>query len=308
MARPLLPPNGIFIPTRMIYNTTLPPALLHTWIQLRGLAWGSDVTPCLPFKELASIIGKSPATLYRHMAQLRHLSALSWRTTGSGSLIVSFPKQASQGSQDDSQVLILSSNNRESLIYPGETQPTTLSSQNRELPNPPSINPLINPDSLHISEMISDNQESDQIIRNEVEAGGERECEGERGLPILNQSTAIGVQTCEPANQPIQVVDPVSTYRSLTHLTPNASQRRILSREVTDLPLWYGTLQHWLMHGWNPRNLTGMLELYARGGTAGCRYCHREHTLHKQAGTPLQRTLAAIEAVRKKQAHPTAQE
>ena len=47
MTRPLLPPRGVYVPARMIYDNQLPPALILTWIQLRGLAWGGMVTPPL---------------------------------------------------------------------------------------------------------------------------------------------------------------------------------------------------------------------------------------------------------------------
>ena len=65
MARPLLPPRGVNVPTRMIYDPQLPPALILTWIQLRGLAWGGTVTPPLRMQELAALTGKCQATIYR---------------------------------------------------------------------------------------------------------------------------------------------------------------------------------------------------------------------------------------------------
>jgi hypothetical protein len=45
-----------------------------------------------------------------------------------------------------------------------------------------------------------------------------------------------------------------------------------LQQQVTDLPRWRLTLEHWLAHRWNPRNLPGMLDLYRRGGPSHCRY------------------------------------
>ena len=68
-------------------------------------------------------------------------------------------------------------------------------------------------------------------------------------------------------------MDAVQIFRDLARLTPNAQQRGLLHRQVHDLPLWRYTLEHWLAHGWNPRNMPGMLELYSRGGPEGCRYC-----------------------------------
>jgi hypothetical protein len=95
--------------------------------------------------------------------------------------------------------------------------------------------------------------------------------------------------------------DPVSTYRSLAHLTPNPTQRQLLSSSVSDLPLWQSTVEHWLSHGWNPRNLAGMLELYARGGPSSCHYCHRQLSPASDASSPLQHTLDAIASLRRKQ-------
>jgi len=42
----------------MIYHPQLPPAVILTWIQLRGLAWGGTVTPPLRMQELAALTAK----------------------------------------------------------------------------------------------------------------------------------------------------------------------------------------------------------------------------------------------------------
>jgi hypothetical protein len=350
MSRPLLPPSGIFVPIGLIFNDSMPPVLLQTWIQLRCLAWGATVTPCMPVKEMAAIIGKSPATLYRHMAQLRHLAALSWRTTGSGSLIVSFMQQATNNASESRVMLIspqnrefsepaanlqvtalssenpewavpqavspstlLNFNNLESYPSTGEAQPMTLNSQNRELPYPHSLNSLVNSDVLMLPEIEPKNRESDQIMRNEVEGGGKRECEGERGS-IYSHSRKLSCsrteersidQSPEVSQLIAPIPDPVSAYRLLAHLTPNASQRRILSSKVTDLPLWQETLEHWLMHGWNPRNITGMLELYARGGPSGCRSCRAGHFSRWEAKTAQEHTHDALEDLRHELGFPS---
>ena len=90
MARPLLPPRGVVIPTQMIYHPQLPPAVVLTWIQLRGLAWDGTHTPPLSMQELVALTGKRQATIYGHMSQLRDIAALSWVATGQGKIIVSF--------------------------------------------------------------------------------------------------------------------------------------------------------------------------------------------------------------------------
>ena len=128
MAQSLLPPRGIFIPTRMIFNPQLPPAVLSTWIQLRCLAWSGWVTPSLSMQELTKITGKSQATIYGHMSLLRSLSALQWRSTGQGTIIVSFPEEPS-----------------DKPIYrsrpPNFQDSKILNSIKTELPDPPSYFP-----------------------------------------------------------------------------------------------------------------------------------------------------------------------
>lgn len=93
MIRSLLPPRGIFIPTRMIFDHKLPPAVLLTWMQLRCLAWDGRVTPSLSMQELTTLTGKSKSTLHAHMSHLRAVSALRWRSDGQGTIIVSFDSE-----------------------------------------------------------------------------------------------------------------------------------------------------------------------------------------------------------------------
>ena len=104
-----------------------------------------------------------------------------------------------------------------------------------------------------------------------------------------------------------EIWNPMILFRltvTLVHLTPNPSQRRLLAARITDLVLWQSTLEHWISHGWNPRNLTGMLELYSRGGPSGCRYCPAPGSSRKGSATPLEHTLAAIDALQRKQDPP----
>ena len=69
---------------------------------------------------------------------------------------------------------------------------------------------------------------------------------------------------------------------------------------VTDLGRWQASLEHWLSHAWNPRNLPGLLELYARGGPAACRYCLKSRpNSQAKALTPLDQNFSAIDDLRK---------
>ena len=90
MQLPLLPPRGIFIPTRMIFHPQLSGAVILTWIQLRCLAWDGLSTPPLSIPELASLLAIHPNRFSRHLSMLQDISALSWKTTGNGKIILSF--------------------------------------------------------------------------------------------------------------------------------------------------------------------------------------------------------------------------
>jgi hypothetical protein len=81
-------------------------------------------------------------------------------------------------------------------------------------------------------------------------------------------------------------------YRRLTGLQPNPSQCQLLAAQAIDVQQWEATLEHWLLHGWNLRNIAGQLEMYRRGGSRACRYCQR-------GKRPLDQTLESLGRLRK---------
>ena len=91
------------------------------------------------------------------------------------------------------------------------------------------------------------------------------------------EKTAQPKKTASPALLPT-ADSPAGIYRQAARLTPNPAQRDLLEKQVQDLPRWRETLEHWMAHRWNPRNLPGMLDLYRRGGASGCRYCPKPET------------------------------
>ena len=95
MPRPLLPPRYVNVPSAFIYDQAFSPTELHTWIVLRGLAWGKNETPELSWEQLERISGKSQSTLFGHLGNLRARNALQWRPAGKGLIIVSFDEGAS---------------------------------------------------------------------------------------------------------------------------------------------------------------------------------------------------------------------
>ena len=68
----------------------------------------------------------------------------------------------------------------------------------------------------------------------------------------------------------------VKAYRQTIGLRPNKTQRAAIGDQVRDLELWKATLEHWQAHRWNPKNIPGILELYARDGPEGCRFCRQK--------------------------------
>ncbi len=94
MPRTFLPPRGILAPTRIIFHSQLPSAVILTWMRLRCLAWDGRETPPKTLAELASLIGIHPSRLSRHLAELQGNSVLSFHSQNSGKIIVSFPEES----------------------------------------------------------------------------------------------------------------------------------------------------------------------------------------------------------------------
>ena len=85
----------------------------------------------------------------------------------------------------------------------------------------------------------------------------------------------------------------VKAYHATLGLRPNQAQRAAIGEEVKDLALWQATLDHWQMHRWNPKNIPGILELYARAGPEGCRYCCKDKPATGLAALALMREAIA---------------
>ncbi len=99
--------------------------------------------------------------------------------------------------------------------------------------------------------------------------------------------------------------DPVDIYHSLAGLKPNPVQRRMMQTSITNLSLWRAVVEHWLFHGWNPKNISGMLELYLRGGASGCQYCHADQKPAQKAKSGPASTHEALEELRREMGHST---
>lgn len=266
MPRPLLPPRGVFVPTAIAYNHEMPASVALTWIQLRGLAWSESETPPLSMGQLADLTGKSPSTLYGHMALLRQWGALRWRPSEKGTFIVSFEADP-EGEPGDPPRIPTQGDSR---FWDTSVRDTSVrDSEKPEKPDPPSsqLNQLIN-----LEEGLREGGFRDLEIRDSgIRDSRIRESRIQNSVNLENE--------------------PVKRYQSQTGIRPNRAQREQLKNQVDDFDRWDATLEHWQAHGWNPRNIAGMLELYERGGPAACRYC-------KKSTTPQGQSLAALEQLR----------
>jgi len=91
MPRPILPPRGAFIATRVIFHPAMPANLKDTLIMLIALAWSSHThtTPPLTLSQMAKLTGKPERRLFFHIAVLRdQYAALRLQSTGNGIFVV----------------------------------------------------------------------------------------------------------------------------------------------------------------------------------------------------------------------------
>jgi hypothetical protein len=292
MAQPMPPPRGFFIPTRMIFKSQMPPAVFLTWLQLRSLTWRGQDIPPISVQAWVDLTGISRVTFIRHLNWLRDVNALCWHSSSPGKVCIIFKND----NQPIDPVVQVSGNNDSISENPNCSKMDNSKMNSSKMNNPPSLKSPINIDTLQIPVIAPDYQEFEQNPVEQGEGWGKRECEGERGDP--------GDQNCNHQGTHI----PVILYRSIVHLMPNKTQQRIIESTVADLHIWQQTLEHWLGHGWNPKNITGMLQLYERGGASGCRACRSEDSPGHQRKTTHQQTLDAFESLRKKRTNPLNQD
>jgi len=183
--------------------------------------------------QLQEILAKSRSTIYGHMALLRSWGALRWRSSENGTLIISFP--------DGLPSL---------LAGPESGEP--------EKPAPSSAR--INHHNIMDIEIESPVPDSGLADFHTRDPGG--------------HTAGSQPGSADPAGNPPEFdSSPVAIYRSLAKIKPNQVQRTEIIRQVADNNLWYRTVEHWLSHKWNPKNIPGMLDMYKRGGPERCRVC-----------------------------------
>ena len=239
MPRPLLPPRGVFVPTRLIFQRKLTPSVVLTWLQLRALAWGQHDTPEISLQQVQELTGKSPSTLYGHMALLRSWDALRWRPSEGGTLIVTFDL-------DD-------------LPDSAFTVERAQFQDSRTLEN---LSPSPSSSKFNILE--------EELREARLRDSGIRESETGDHVPAgSDEAERAGGRPTEPS--PFR--NAIAAYQRITGRHPNSQQRQQIASTVADLNLWVATLRHWKSHRWKPGNVPGMLDLFQRGGPDQCHYC-----------------------------------
>lgn len=288
MPRPLLPTRGTFVPASLIFNSDIPPGVFHTWVQLRSLAWGRDETPSISLAQLAELTGKSQTSLYGHMAFLRKWGALRWRPSETGTLIVSFPPESEAVAPALAGASFPDSKNPEKPD-PSFSADQTLDSEDlrgegeiQDSGNPEKPDPSLSADPIQDFEDLrgegekqdSRNLEKPQPSRAAPQPADVMGLQRERAFreaEMPGPSPGKGVSCLTGLEEAA-----VNQYRQWTGMIPNATQINLISSQVVDLELWQATLEHWLAHGWNPRNIAGLLAVYQSGGPDACRICHRQ--------------------------------
>jgi hypothetical protein len=320
MTLPPLPPRRFCIPTHLIVDPQLPPAVFLTWLQLRSLTWRGQQTFTFSLQDWADLTGTSRTTFLRHLDLLQQKHALRWHSLRSGVVHVSFagapfPSRAARKSPvkgvprlappkmghpkmdglqpvppkmgypkmgDFSKLLNhppTSTPQPSSIpvIEPGAAESSTPENNrvevvggipdSRNLESPLlTLNPPTSPNPGF--KLNQDFKDLNQILGIEVEGGGEREFEGERGL------SESGILAFENPALPLRLVDPAELYASLLPFPLTPSQSHLLHLEVTDPALWQRTLQHWRTHHPKHKDLLALLSLYKLGDPSACPICH----------------------------------
>lgn len=288
------------MPTSLLFDRQLSPAAAHTWAQLRALAWGKSETPALSIQQLAEVTGKKPSTLYGHMAALRDRDALRWRPADRGTLIVSFMEATNP--ESSGELSEFPENFSENLEKPSLNSPSESDidsgSEGREgkiskhLPGRPGQHSGIPENRSGLPGSLSRKLEKPSLnystdsdiesLREEERGEGFEESSRKTGEAFQNSRKQVrsSGKSVQNSRKPVRSSGkdgdtPAQVYRRIAGISPNAAQRELIAAQVSDLPLWESSLEHWLSHGWNPRNLPGILDLYQRGGAAGCRFCQK---------------------------------
>jgi len=312
MQRSFLSPRAVFIPPALACDGSIPAAYVLTWLQLRSQVQEGAETPPLDLQQLLEMAGIARSTLYRHLAFLKARHVLDWRTAGRGLLIISFATdvdhaelpsdpgyQVSHGGVFDPPAEVSDSQkwDNQSHSWDKLSQKWDKLSQNRE--NSPLLRAALL-DQLRFKQDLLREGENHASQNRDNPPGGLVIPAAALKSVVSNASQPVSRGRKPPSSgrgisrhaRPGQ--DAASRYRELTGLHPNRLQRELLAELVGDLERWDATLEHWQGHGWNPRNITGQLDLYQRGGPAACRFCQKKAAPNESTLDTLQQMLKEL--------------
>ncbi len=296
--------NGIFVPAVVLQHPALNPAMVYSWMLLRMSVGDQEESAPIGIQELVEYIGKSSSTLYEHLAALRRVELVCWRFEARGMMIFSFPEELLSRKLDCS----------EKLDRNNGTHSRNL--ENNPIPSPENRNKeLVDSRKLDCSENLDQksgihSRKLDYSPSPSPENWNKNDLEDEKFTEIgvnsrkLDDSPAPSPENWNDAlslNPLINNIninnkevlreaqfqktgqdsenlerEAVKAYRQTIGLRPNQIQRTAIGDQVRDLALWQATLEHWQAHRWNPKNIPGILELYARDGPEGCRFCRQK--------------------------------
>jgi hypothetical protein len=276
MSRPLLPPNHVRIPVRILYNKSLAPAARDTFCQLMGLGWGLKETngeielPEVSMTELSAMFGKSQSTIYGHLAYLRDWEVLRWRPSNGKTLKIWLIVGELEPEPDDSRILEkpltpllnppqgseinngvgINSAFQNSGKKPIGRKPSKADSRtehdSRILEKP--LTPLLNPP-----------QESE--INNSVGINSAFQNSGKR--PIGRKPSKADPRTKHPAIQCVKGITsrypPKELYDEIIQVLGNSPKGELLA----------ACRKEWLKRGYNPNAWAWLLDWYPAGGAPG---------------------------------------
>ena len=91
-------------------------------------------------------------------------------------------------------------------------------------------------------------------------------------LEIKSGDDVIGIQvnakTVKPTANPNQLHAAVKVYTEVTHRRPKQFIADVIAQSVAsegeDLNQWKSIVELWILSGWNPNNVDGMLDMYKK--------------------------------------------
>lgn len=238
MPRDFLPPNGIMVPSTLLYDKTLQPVVRDTWARLRGFAWGRSETPELNMDQICDLLEMKRSTLYGHLSILKARAALQWRAVGNSTIIISFAEAA------DPQSRFLDSVSG----HPGP--------QSRNLDSQPPEKPI----KKVIAGAVGQSRNLDKPSLSVLPTEKLKEREG------AVQKSGRKAQPKEPRPAAIDAFRAVSKRFPDEATWPNIVQ--IVGSESRNLDRWQETIRGWIAAGYRKENVAGILDWFKQGRTS----------------------------------------